>query len=503
MSKRIILAIVLSWVVLFGWSLLAPKSQTIVNKGVIKDKPSQAEQTIAVNDQPTVKDFSQSAQVKFNLDKYDIDFFEQESAVRQIVFKDYQSSVFALKYGLFIDDASFKFKKYNESGDKISFVYSDKDKKIIKEFNFDKSSYSSGLRIIVKNTSTGNLSLTMPIIIGAFDPNLSQTNYYGLTVSQNGKVIHPNPGKTAKFSKAKFLSLADRYFCIIAQPQLNDSEVFVNRVNPKLSEVGFVLSLTDIPPQSEIVKEINIYTGPQDLKLISKANENWASVINYGSFDFISQIILKVLEFLYNLVHNLGLAIVILSVIIYLILYPLTLKQMRSVKAMQALQPKMEELRKQYKDNPQKLNKEVLELYKIHKVNPLGGCLPLLLQIPIFLALYQVLSRSVALKGASFLWIKDLSAPDRLLVLKQPLPFLGADINILPIAVAVVMFLQQRISMASTAGTNAEQQKIMSILFPLIFGALFYRVPSGLVLYWLINSTLMFLYQLKINRTNG
>ena len=211
----------------------------------------------------------------------------------------------------------------------------------------------------------------------------------------------------------------------------------------------------------------------------------------------------KVLEFLYNLVHNLGLAIVILSVIIYLILYPLTLKQMRSVKAMQALQPKMEELRKQYKDNPQKLNKEVLELYKIHKVNPLGGCLPLLLQIPIFLALYQVLSRSVALKGASFLWIKDLSAPDRLLVLKQPLPFLGADINILPIAVAVVMFLQQRISMASTAGTNAEQQKIMSILFPLIFGALFYRVPSGLVLYWLINSTLMFLYQLKINRTNG
>ena len=503
MSKRIILAIVLSWVVLFGWSLFAPKSQVVVNKEFKDKKTTQVEQAISVDIQPAAKDFTRSTPIKLDIDKYGIDFIEQEAAIKEFIFKDYQASVFSLMYGLFINDPSLVFKKHKEAGDSISFIHSDKDKKIIKEFIFDKYSYSSKLRIIVKNTSLGSLSLNIPVIIGAFDPNLSQTNYHGVTIAQDGKVIHPNPGKNAKFAKPKFLSLSDRYFCIISQPQFDDSEAFINRINPKLSELGFMLTLKDIPSQAEIVKEIDLYSGPQDLRLISKANENWASVINYGSFDFISRIILKTLEFLYNILHNLGLAIVILSIIIYLILYPLTLKQMRSVKAMQALQPKMEELRKQYKDNPQKLNKEVLELYKIHKVNPLGGCLPLILQIPIFLALYQVLSRSVALKGASFLWIKDLSEPDRLFTLKHSLPFLGSDINILPIAVAVVMFLQQKISMTSSAGTNAEQQKIMSILFPLIFGALFYRVPSGLVLYWLVNSTLMFLYQLKINRKNG
>ena len=144
------------------------------------------------------------------------------------------------------------------------------------------------------------------------------------------------------------------------------------------------------------------------------------------------------------------------------------------MKEMQALQPKIEELRKAYKDNPQKLNKEIMQLYKEHKVNPFGGCLPLILQMPIFFALYQALMRSVALKGASFLWIKDLSEPDRLFLLPVSLPVLGNEINILPIVMTIGMFIQQKLSSSSSSGSTAEQQKMMLIIMPLMFGLIFY-----------------------------
>jgi YidC/Oxa1 family membrane protein insertase len=173
---------------------------------------------------------------------------------------------------------------------------------------------------------------------------------------------------------------------------------------------------------------------------------------------------------------------------------------MRSMKEMQLLQPKVEELRKAYKDNPQKMNKEIMELYREHKVNPLGGCLPLLLQMPIFFALYNELMRSIVLKGATFLWIKDLSEPDRLLSLPKGLPVIGGELNILPIIMAIGMFLQQKISLANTSGEAAEQQKIMLIVMPVMFGLIFYRMPSGLVLYWFVNSALMLIFQLRMNK---
>jgi YidC/Oxa1 family membrane protein insertase len=198
-------------------------------------------------------------------------------------------------------------------------------------------------------------------------------------------------------------------------------------------------------------------------------------------------------------VHNWGLAIIILSIAVYFLLFPLSIKQMRSMKEMQLLQPKIEALRKDLKDNPQRLNKEIMELYKEHKVNPLGGCLPLLFQMPIFFALYQALIRSVALRGARFLWITDLSSPDKAFVFKNSIPFLGNQINILPILMAIGMFVQQKFSMAKATGEAAQQQKMMSIIMPVMFGVIFYQMPSGLVLYWFVNSLLMLCYQFRIN----
>ena len=155
----------------------------------------------------------------------------------------------------------------------------------------------------------------------------------------------------------------------------------------------------------------------------------------------------------------------------------------------------MQKLREIHKDNPQKLNKEMMELYRKYNVNPLGGCLPMLLQMPIFISLYQGLIRSVSLKGASFLWIKDLAQPDGI-PLPVSLPLVGNTLNILPLIMVGVMVLQQRISqkIAPATGTTEEQikqQKMMMMMMPIFFGFLFYRMPSGLVLYWLTNTILM------------
>jgi len=159
---------------------------------------------------------------------------------------------------------------------------------------------------------------------------------------------------------------------------------------------------------------------------------------------------------------------------------------------MKKLQPHIQKLRDQHKDNPQKLQKETMELYKQYGVNPLGGCLPLLLQMPIFIALYQALIRSVELKGAHFLWIRDLAKPDAVHI-PFTLPFLGDHINILPILMLLMMVVQQKLSQGATAAVTQEQasqQKMMMIVMPVFFGFLFYNMPSGLVLYWLTNTIL-------------
>jgi len=238
-----------------------------------------------------------------------------------------------------------------------------------------------------------------------------------------------------------------------------------------------------------------LFLGPQDIKILKPLGIQ--EVIYFGVFNGIGFIILNLLHFFFGWFHNWGVSILILSTLIYWILSPLTISSTKSMKKMQELQPEIEALRKKLKDTPQKLNKEVLELYRKYKVNPLGGCLPMLLQIPIFFALYQVLIRSVEIKGAHFLWIKDLAKPDYIVRFAAPLPILKIDgIHILPILMAVIMFLQQK--MTAPQGQSSEQQKMMAMIFPVVFGFIFYNFSAGLVLYWFCNSLFTFLYQLRL-----
>jgi YidC/Oxa1 family membrane protein insertase len=495
MEKRLILAISLSVLFLLTWSNFVAKQHPIENKEVTVKNPQP--EPLAI--QPLT---IETATLVFEHNGLLIHFIESQAAIKEVIFKNYQNYKFPLQYGFWLGENSLNFKKQSVSENSISFVYQDETKTITKKFIFPNSLYSLELEIEFRNLSLSPINIDYPLILGVLDfsPSNIHARFQDVTIATKDKIIHTPARKNLVYDSVDFLSLRDQYFCAIIESANDNNAGLIKKLNSHLSEISLDIKDFVLEPGQALEKKFRIYLGPQDLNIINQVNKHWSAVINYGTFDLISQVLMQFLRLIYSLVRNWGLAIIILSLAIYLFLYPLTLKQMRSMKEMQALQPHIEELRKKYKDNSQKFNKEVMELYKEHKVNPFGGCLPLLLQMPIFFALYQTLMRSVVLRGANFLWIKDLSEPDRLFLLPFSLPFLGNEINILPIIMAIGMLAQQKITMQTTPSSNPEQQKLMMIVFPLMFGFIFYRMPSGLVLYWFINSTLMLIYQLRIIR---
>ena len=507
MEKRLVLAIALSLLVLLSWSALAPKPQLVDNKVVIENKsqlvtsPQELSSVVMplVGTSPSADIIGET--VKFTQDSREIIFNPAMASIVNVVFKNGPEHHLALKMG-FLTDSNLTFKQQSVTKDSISFVYEDQNKRIIKKFIIPNNSYVIELDVQVNNLSSSSLVLNPQLVLGRLDLSVknTQSRYQDIFLGNKEKTMHLSARKDFSSSEVKFIGLRDQYFCTIVEPDNLASSAYIKKITPQESEVGLFMSETNLNPSAQIGHSFHIYLGPQDLKTISKANPEWAAIIYFGTFDFIAQLLLQLLGFFYSLVHNWGLAIIILSIAVYFLLFPLSIKQMRSMKQMQLLQPKIEALRKELKDNPQKLNKEIMELYKEHKVNPLGGCLPLLLQMPIFFALYQALIRSVALRGAHFLWIQDLSSPDKAFVFKNSIPFFGNQVNILPILMAIGMFVQQKISMAKATGETAQQQKMMSIIMPVMFGVIFYQMPSGLVLYWFVNSLFMLCYQFRINR---
>ncbi|MDD4980447.1 MAG: membrane protein insertase YidC [Candidatus Omnitrophica bacterium] len=503
MDRRLILAIALSLLVLLSWSALVSKTYNIDNKGVTQNisapgavKPVVVEALALPKPDPITPTL-----LKFSQAKYDLIFNESQAAIQEVVFKSYQDYAFPIKYGLLSGDANLVFRKESITPQGVNFIYRDNAKQITKRF-VAVGDYEIRLEITAQNLSGQPLFVGLPLTLGVlnFAAGPAQSRLQDLTIAAGDKIVHSNLRKEINFSAVKFMGLRDNYFCMIVEPDPDNYTGFVKKLNAQESLVGLASGELALNPGQQARRTFRIYLGPQELRQITAAKSEWAAVMYYGTFDFIARLLLKLLDLLYSLVHNWGVTIIILSFLIYLLLYPLSIKQMRSMKQMQALQPAIEELKKLHKNNPQKLNTEIMALYREYKVNPLSGCLPMVLQIPIFFALYQVLIRSVALKGANFLWIKDLSSPDRLFVLPTSIPILGNEINILPILMAIGMFFQQKMSMSAVSGGSADQQKLMMIIFPLMFGFIFYRMPSGLVLYWFINSTLMLLQQVLMSR---
>ncbi len=250
-----------------------------------------------------------------------------------------------------------------------------------------------------------------------------------------------------------------------------------------------------LAPQDAREFGYNAYFGPKKLAILKAVDHELAKAVNFGWFDVIAKPMLWLLNFFYSFVHNYGVAIIMVTILIKAAFWHITSKGMKSMKNMQKLQPKVAKLKEKYKDDPARMNQEMMALYKTYKVNPVGGCLPMIIQIPFFFALYRVLMSAIELRHAPFmLWINDLSAPDRLMI-GFDIPYIHG-IPVLTLLMGASMYLQQKMTPTTADPTQA---KIMQFL-PILFTFMFLNFASGLVLYWLVNNLLSILQQQLINR---
>jgi len=279
-------------------------------------------------------------------------------------------------------------------------------------------------------------------------------------------------------NQVKWGGIANHYFILALIPETKHF-AFKAKLEGKIYRLALAQNL-NVPPQKQNLKCI-YYLGPKEKKQLQLVQHDLVEAIHYGWFDFIAKPLISLLNFFYKFTHNYGIAIILLTVLIKLLFWPLSYQSYKSMNKMKKLQPLMAEIREKYKDDKQKMNEEMMRLYKVYKVNPASGCMPMLIQIPVFFGLYQGLLGAIELRHAPFipylpfthiLWLADLSAKDPL--------------YITPLIMGATMFIQQKMT---PAPGDPVQAKIM-LFMPVIFTFLFLNFPSGLVIYWLVNNIL-------------
>jgi len=313
-------------------------------------------------------------------------------------------------------------------------------------------------------------------------PNVESDAYIfkGVIIKESDNTITTIEDGDAKeqtnFKASTILAAVDRYYTtLFFKQEGNIDSIILNNSNK--DPMPFISANGNI--------SLSGYIGPKDHRVLESINPSLTDVIEYGIITFFAKPLFLLLDTLYKLTGNWGWAIILLTLIVRIVLYPLTYKGMVSMQKLKDLAPKLKEIQAKYKGEPQKLQAHMMELYKKHGANPMGGCLPLLLQLPVFFAIYRVLYNAIELKGAGWLlWIQDLSVMD---------PYF-----VLPILMGLTMFLQQHLT--PTTFSDPMQEKIFKFL-PLIFTIFFVTFPSGLVLYWFVNNVFSILQQLAINKS--
>ncbi|WP_301099814.1 membrane protein insertase YidC [Otariodibacter sp.] len=285
-------------------------------------------------------------------------------------------------------------------------------------------------------------------------------------------------------TKAGWIAILQHYFVSAWIPDQDQDNSLYTRTANGAGTIGYRGPLTQIAPNSEITITSSLWTGPKDQVAMGQAANNFDLTVDYGWAWFIAKPLFWLLTHIQKLVVNWGLAIICVTIIVKSILYPLTKAQYTSMAKMRMLQPRIQEMRERFGDDRQRMSQEMMKLYKEEKVNPMGGCLPIVLQMPIFIALYWTFMEAVELRHAPFFgWIQDLSAQD---------PY-----YILPVLMGASMFLLQK--MSPTPVADPTQQKVMTFM-PVVFTIFFLWFPSGLVLYWLTSNLITITQQWLIYR---
>lgn len=377
-----------------------------------------------------------------------------------------------------------------------------------KTISFSNSKYGIELEIVFSNNSNQSKNLSYGIIGASniiFSSDMDkrfvgiESKIDGTVVWEDQKVFKNAAGEwIQKNGIVEWVALRNTYYEIALKPQYPVNSSIISDLGEKTLTCGLKVDNFIIPANSSISHRYLLYAGPNDYEYLSTFKME--DTIYFGKLDFICKFLLRALEFLYKITHNYGVAIIALTLSLGLVLFPLTMKNFRSMRQMQIIQPEISKIREMHKDNPHKLQKATMDLYRQYKVNPLGGCLPMFLQMPIFVSLYLSLIRSFRLKGADFLWIKDLSMPDSIAKLPMKLPIIGEYLNLLPLLMIGAMVVQQKMSTFKRAKTDpqTEQQQKMMLFMPVVFGIIFYSLPSGLVLYWLTNTIFSIFVQYRV-----
>ena len=376
---------------------------------------------------------------------------------------------------------------------------------LIKIFEVTPASYILNYRVQLINRSDEVRALEVLYFFG--EQRLSDSNGGMQQISHEGPVFFfdeslqtestDNIENELPVTQMKWLGVEDQYFISAAVPMTTVRNGFF-RAGTYLSEpqrnvqserklspyFGVALPPTNLQPNLLVESEFKMYYGPKEDEELMKFGHNLV-VSHDMTLEVLAGPLLDLLRMIYGYVGNYGVAIIILTIIVRIVLFPLTYKGMKSMKRMQQLSPRMKKLQAKYKNNKEKLNKEMMGLYRKNRVNPLGGCLPMLLQLPVFFALYSSLSSAVELRHAPFiLWISDLSQPDGL--------------GITPLLMGASMYFQQKLT-PQTAMIAPTQAKVMQML-PFIFTIFTFTFPSGLTLYWVTSNILSIAQQQIINR---
>jgi len=365
-----------------------------------------------------------------------------------------------------------------------------------KRFTFQPDSYVIDYDVTVKNNGSAPFQDRLAVTLtqaGADAPR--GYGFVGPSGYIDGRLEQIKPKefdeKGNLTGKIDWAAIQDRYFMKAVLPKTDQNSTMRLAVQDETVMTNTLFTgMETFNPGSEKSFFYQAYIGPKSLKILNEMGGSLVRAVNFGMFDILAKPCLWVMNFIYdNLISNYGVAIILLTLMTKIILWPLGQKSYKSMNAMKKLQPLMTEIREKYKDDKQRQNQEMMALYRTYKVNPMGGCLPMLLQIPVFFALYRMLYEAIELRHAPFFgWINDLSAPDRLFSLGVAIPFMEPPygIPVLTLIMGATMLLQQKMQPPMGDATQAK----MMMLMPVIFTFIFINFSAGLVLYWLTNNVL-------------
>ncbi len=543
-QARLLLAIVLSLLVFLAWNyfFVEPQAPPIKPQNAQNDQKLQEEKPQADSENDSAVDISKSESAGVNNDTVTADVDEGPSrtltietplyiakidekgaAITSFVLKQYYENVGANSppKELILQDKELRnvnlsFEKNsisnledrrfkaNSENDKIdvkdrtyelgfSFV-SDDGIRVEKKFIFNPNSYIIDLAIAINNQSGHTLKDQLVLSLTEEKEDKKQSYVFeGPSALIDGKheqlKIKKDNVPEPLNGDIQWIAFEKRYFLssIIAK-DLQKAQMKVKIEDDRLIN-QYLGPQVDIDNSEQKVYEYAVFFGPKKQDLLKSLDFNLSRVIDFGFFDFLAKPFLWFLNFIYSVIPNYGISIILLTLLTKIILWPLGNKSYKSMNEMKRLQPLMEEIREKYKDDKAKMNQEIMGLYRTYKINPMGGCLPMILQIPVFFALYRMLYQAIELRHAPFIWwINDLSAPDRLLHFNFAVPFMQPPfgIPVLTIVMGATMLLQQK--MSPPPGDPA-QAKMMMIM-PVVFTFIFINFSSGLVLYWLVNNIL-------------